>query len=419
MVKFNQNGNLLWHAFLDGSVYHDTDIAQKVITDAGGNVYLTGYSQVSSYQKDIMTVKYNQDGDFQWQRSYGNPDYSSNNAYYLEMTQDGNLYVGGYVAYEDPYPGSGKDYCLLKYDPSGNLLWDATYDYHNNLDDHPYDFEMGPDGSVYICGTSRKSCFLWEFITTVKFNPQGTLVWDVCIPELCGTPWEISVSGNDQFAVASGAYDTIQVRDATTIKYVSSSPVNYEADITDIYFSSMVAPPVINYTNQTIVATVHDTANLAYLIPFITISDYACMYPEDEVTTSFVVPVWYNVTSLDGKTEKWWYVTVEGGYVGYEELLEEGVKIYPNPTCGKFQISNPIRQPADQANSKFQNPKYKIEVVDLYGKIMNKTPLHRTGEGPGVGAGTLELDISHFPAGIYFVRISTSDSQILKKIVKF
>jgi hypothetical protein len=31
---------------------------------------------------------------------------------------------------------------------------------------------------------------------------------------------------------------------------------------------------------------------------------------------------------------------------------------------------------------------------------------------------TMELDISHLPPGIYFVKISTSGSQIVKKIVK-
>jgi|GEM_PF-2096127 len=412
VVKFNQNGGLLWHAFLDGSVYHNTDIAQKVVTDGSGNVYLTGYSQISSYQRDILTVKYNQAGTFQWQRSYGNPDYASNNAYYLEIAQDGNLYVGGYVAFQDPYPGTGKDYCLLKYDPSGNLLWDATYDYHNNEDDHPHDFEMGSDGSVYICGTTRKSCYPWEFITTVKFNAQGNLVWDVCIPGLYGTPWEISVSGSDQFVVAAGSYDTIQVKEATTIKYVSASPVDYEANITGIYFSSIIAPPVINTANQTVLAIVHDTANLEYLIPYITISDHACMYPEDEVTTSFVVPVWYNVSSFDGKTEKWWYVTVDGGYVGYEESRMENIQIYPNPTPGKFQLTkNNIK-----SDSKIRKGINRIELLDFHDKVLGSFNLE---SGPPDGGWGLDFDITGYPAGVYICRIFFSNSVIVRKIVKF
>jgi len=110
VVKYDQNGNLLWDAFYDGQIYNDTDIAQKVIVDDNGNVYITGYNQISSNLTDIVTIKYDQNGNFLWDKSYGNPDYRSNNAYFLENDAAGNLYVGGYSAYEDPYPGTSKSY---------------------------------------------------------------------------------------------------------------------------------------------------------------------------------------------------------------------------------------------------------------------------------------------------------------------
>jgi hypothetical protein len=132
VVKFDPDGNFVWDAFYDGEVYHNTDIAESVVVDNAGNVYITGYNQVSSNTKDIVTVKYNQNGEFQWMQSFGNPAYRDNNAYYLKMTDEGYLLVGGYSAYENPYPGTGKDYILLKYSTSGSLIWDARYD-HNNF----------------------------------------------------------------------------------------------------------------------------------------------------------------------------------------------------------------------------------------------------------------------------------------------
>jgi photosystem II stability/assembly factor-like uncharacterized protein len=92
------------------------------------------------------------------------------------------------------------------------------------------------------------------------------------------------------------------------------------------------------------------------------------------------------------------------------------VLLYPNPTRGKFQITNSKHQ----TNSKFkiQNSKLQVEVVDLYGKPVAISPFHQLGEGPGVGAGTLELNISHLPAGIYFVRINLENQTIVKKIIK-
>ncbi|MCD4697024.1 MAG: T9SS type A sorting domain-containing protein, partial [Bacteroidales bacterium] len=307
--------------------------------------------------------------------------------------------VGGYSAYEDPYPGTGKDYILLKYDPAGNLLWDARWDHFNYLNDHPFGFDMGPDGNVYICGISVKSCFPWEFITVVKYNPQGELVWNVCIPEMYGTPWEIDVINNDGFVVAAGSYDTIMVNDATTIKYDNSNPVFYENDIIDIYFDSQLTPPVIDYENHTVIATVHDTVDLQYLIPYIAISGYACMYPDDEDTTSFVVPVWYNVTSFDN-VEQWWYVIVEGGYVGYNECKIESLQIYPNPAGSVVSLQSAV----------FSQQSSVVELYDLNGKKLLEIQIPE-------GMETVEIDVSGLQNGVYFCRITTDETILTKKMI--
>ncbi len=103
---------------------------------------------------------------------------------------------------------------------------------------------------------------------------------------------------------------------------------------------------------------------------------------------------------------------------GMEAGGQGSVEVFPNPTRGKFQITST----KFQTNSKLQatNSKQiqKCEVIDLYGKSVMNSPLHRMGEGPGVGDGTLELDISHLPAGEYIVKITSGDSKVVKKIIK-
>lgn len=399
LVKLDPEGDLIWDAFLDGDVYHNTDIAESVLVDDDGNVFITGYNQISSNLKDIVTAKYNQDGVFQWKQSYGNPDYRDNNAYYLGMDENGDLYVGGYSAYEDPYPGTGKDYILLKYNQSGDLLWDARFDHFNYYNDHPFDFDMGPDGSVYVCGISVKSCYPSEFITVVKYNTQGEFVWNFCVPQLYGTPWGIDVINNDEFVVASGAFDTIMVKEASIIKYTSAPTSDYGADITNIFFESQIAPPVIDYDNQSIIVTVHDTTDLQYLVPYIAISDFACMYPDDEDTTSFVVPVWYNVTSFDN-VEKWWYVTVVGGYVGLDDMEISDFEIYPNPARGKFELRSSI-----------------IEVeycrIELYNLIGEQMEVLFDGKS---FVGHFEFDVKDLPAGVYLCSLLIGTHHETKKL---
>jgi hypothetical protein len=81
-----------------------------------------------------------------------------------------------------------------------------------------------------------------------------------------------------------------------------------------------------------------------------------------------------------------------------------GFDLFPNPTKGKFQISN----------SKCQtNPKF--EIIDLCGNIL-VSPNNGTMEQ--CNNGTIKFDISDLPAGIYFIRISSLNLLVLKKIVK-
>ena len=124
-----------------------------------------------------------------------------------------------------------------------------------------------------------------------------------------------------------------------------------------------------------------------------------------------------STTQAEVKTD---YITVLSP-VGLRETDEgPGFFIYPNPTDGKFQITNS----KFQINSKFKIQNARIEVVDLYGKLVMCSPLHRVGEGPGVGAGNpqpatrnLQLDLSHLPAGLYLVRITYGTSIYTQKLI--
>jgi hypothetical protein len=99
------------------------------------------------------------------------------------------------------------------------------------------------------------------------------------------------------------------------------------------------------------------------------------------------------------------------GHLGVNDLEtgEDEFIVSPNPTRGKFQIANY----KSQINSKLQIPN--AEVVDLYGKVMafnNNRAIEQWSHG------TIELDISHLPAGCYFVRIKIENRMIMKKIIK-
>jgi Icc-related predicted phosphoesterase len=77
------------------------------------------------------------------------------------------------------------------------------------------------------------------------------------------------------------------------------------------------------------------------------------------------------------------------------------LSIYPNPTCNIFQIS---------MNSK-EAMNIKIEVLNCAGTILMKRAIRNEFD-------SLEIDLSDFPKGVYFFKISNKLETITKKIVK-
>jgi hypothetical protein len=92
-------------------------------------------------------------------------------------------------------------------------------------------------------------------------------------------------------------------------------------------------------------------------------------------------------------TEEFNIVGIE---VGIENIEIAVAKIYPNPTTGKLRIeSGELR-----ARS--------VVIYDVFGKVQKI----RNWETENT------IDISHFPVGIYFVKISTESGEVTKKVVK-
>jgi len=77
------------------------------------------------------------------------------------------------------------------------------------------------------------------------------------------------------------------------------------------------------------------------------------------------------------------------------------ILIYPNPTGGQLRITN--YELRDRTLSEAE-----VEVFDIYGRKQKAESRKQH-----------LLDISHLPAGVYFVKITTEAGEITKKVVKF
>jgi predicted outer membrane repeat protein len=120
-------------------------------------------------------------------------------------------------------------------------------------------------------------------------------------------------------------------------------------------------------------------------------------------TTGFMLPE----TDLAGNPRIMYDIIDMGAYEWFtvgvkDDNVDDGmVKIWPNPTEGKFKVQS----------SKFKVEVQKVELVDIFGKVVfSQEAQHNTDP--------IELDISHLPSGIYMVIISFGNEYITKKLVK-
>lgn len=170
-VKYDPEGNELWVARYNGPEKTE-DSASAVAVDNLGNVYVTGTSSNAVSGADYLTVKYDAAGNQLWANPYNGPGNASDMANTLVVDVSGNVYVTGTSA--DTV--NGTDYATIKYDSAGNQIWAARYDGEGKADDCATGLALDAAGQVYVSGSSTGAGTGTDY-ATVKYHTNGNQLW--------------------------------------------------------------------------------------------------------------------------------------------------------------------------------------------------------------------------------------------------
>jgi hypothetical protein len=124
LLKYDPSGNLLFQKFSGGKM---NDFGTGVAVDIDGNVYVTGYTKSYSVTPGVPSaflMKFDQSGSLLFQRSWGG--HRGDFAYAVAVDSAENAYVTGYTYSFGPNT-QGANFFVLKYDISGNLLYQKIY----------------------------------------------------------------------------------------------------------------------------------------------------------------------------------------------------------------------------------------------------------------------------------------------------
>ena len=173
-VKYDPDGNELWVARYNGAQSED-DEAFSLAVDPEGNVYVAGYGTESGTGfagYDYVTIKYDPDGNELWVARYNGPESDGDMAYSLRVDSAGNACVTGRSQVDQ----TNSDVVTVKYDPDGNIVWVARYNGPGDGYDSGWVLRVDGAGNVYVTGSSEGDGTDLDYVT-IKYDPDGDELW--------------------------------------------------------------------------------------------------------------------------------------------------------------------------------------------------------------------------------------------------
>jgi uncharacterized delta-60 repeat protein len=220
-LKYTEDGEFLWSRLYDGPDNYE-DYANAMAVDQFQNVYLTGYTVGPEMwsDPDAATVKYNASGDLMWARIHEGPSNSYDSGEAIEVDLIGNVHVAGTTG--DYY----SDFLILKYNPSGDIVWAASYNSPEDDGDYAEDMVLDSAGNVYITGMSSGDETHADYCT-VKFSSSGELLWDIRYngpADQNDTPVGIALDAAENVFITGSSLSLSTSLDYLTIKYSQAQP---------------------------------------------------------------------------------------------------------------------------------------------------------------------------------------------------
>jgi len=170
--KYDSSGKDLWTKTYNNNIYNGYEAGSDIAVDRDGNVYITGYEQVSDENYNIWVRKYNSEGNEVWTKTYNGTTDGDDRGHGIAIDGAGNVYVTGY----EFVTGEWENIWVRKYDSDGKELWTRTHNGTASGEDAGCDIALDGGGNVYVIGYEedvKESLNIW----LGKYDSAGNELW--------------------------------------------------------------------------------------------------------------------------------------------------------------------------------------------------------------------------------------------------
>lgn len=200
IAKIDPFGNFIWVKKAGGQNINDMSIAEDIVLDDHGNIYITGLFQgighfgnhiiESGGLNDIFISKLDNNGNFLWAQGAGGQTNLNDAGSAITVDHNGNIYATGnfrgtaqFGDFEVTSSG-GADIYLAKLNNHGEFLWVQRAGGPSNCDG--WAVAVDNEGNCYLAGSFRGTFEIgdqqFETIGTVdtfiaKYDINGSLQW--------------------------------------------------------------------------------------------------------------------------------------------------------------------------------------------------------------------------------------------------
>ena len=167
-IKVSPGGNIIWEK-REPAVMYAVEYGMQMAFDSAGDLVVTGIKW-NGTDVDIRTVKYNaEDGAKAWEKIYDGGASGLDVPSAITADSHGNTYVTGIS-----WSGETVDFITLKYDASGNELWEAREE--EGEWNEPFAIAVDDNDNVIVAGWNPNEEG-WANYHTVKYNSSGVEQW--------------------------------------------------------------------------------------------------------------------------------------------------------------------------------------------------------------------------------------------------